>query len=68
MIWKVRPTPNRQIARGFLPSEVRSRHWIADPGFREPLAQWCLDEREAVRRYAQELQAHSPFRADRQET
>jgi len=57
-----------KIARGFLPSEVRSRHWIADPGFREPLAQWCLDEREAVRRYAQELQAHSPFRADRQET
>lgn len=51
-----------KIARGFLPAEVRSRHWIADPGFREPLAQWCADERASVRRYMQELRAHSPFR------
>jgi len=57
-----------KIARGFLPSEVRSRHWIADPGFRTPLAQWCQEEREAVRRYAHDLQAHSPFRSERQDS
>jgi len=57
-----------KIARGFLPSEVRSRHWIADPGFRTPLAQLCQEEREAVRRYAHDLQAHSPFRSERQDS
>lgn len=51
-----------KIARGFLPTQVRSRHWIADPGFREPLAQWCAEERASVHRYMQELRAHSPFR------
>ncbi|HVJ38363.1 MAG TPA: GNAT family N-acetyltransferase [Stenotrophomonas sp.] len=53
-----------KIARGFLPTEVRSRHWIADPGFRAPLAEWCEQERASVRRYRQELAAHSPFRDD----
>jgi len=53
-----------KIARGFLPSEVRSRHWIADPGFREPLAEWCEQERASVRRYRRELVTHSPFRDD----
>ncbi|MEA9751982.1 GNAT family N-acetyltransferase [Xanthomonas campestris pv. raphani] len=51
-----------KIARGFLPTLVRSRHWIADPGFREPLAQWCADERAAVAQHAVELTDHSPFR------
>ncbi|UXA49074.1 GNAT family N-acetyltransferase [Xanthomonas prunicola] len=51
-----------KIARGFLPTLVRSRHWIADPGFREPLAQRCADERQAVARHARELSEHSPFR------
>jgi predicted N-acyltransferase len=53
-----------KIARGFLPTEVRSRHWIADPGFREPLAEWCEQERDSVRRYRRELAEHSPFRDD----
>ncbi|HYG05693.1 MAG TPA: GNAT family N-acetyltransferase [Stenotrophomonas sp.] len=51
-----------KIARGFLPTQVRSRHWIADPGFAAPLAEWCEQERASVRRYAAELLAHSPFR------
>lgn len=51
-----------KIARGFLPTLVRSRHWIADPAFRGPLAQWCADEREAVAQHARELFEHSPFR------
>ena len=51
-----------KIARGFLPAIVRSRHWIADPGFRTPLAGWCAQERESVRHYAAGLAAHSPFR------
>jgi predicted N-acyltransferase len=52
-----------KIARGFLPTFVRSRHWIADPAFAEALRRWCDDETRSVHRYAQALTAHSPFRA-----
>ncbi len=53
-----------KIDRGFLPAFVRSRHWIADPDFAEPLARWCEEEAIAVRRYAAQLSAHSPFRVN----
>jgi predicted N-acyltransferase len=52
-----------KLARGFLPSIVRSRHWIADPAFAEALAPWCAEEARSVRRYAEVLSTHSPFRA-----
>ena len=52
-----------KIDRGFLPTFVHSRHWIADRDFAEPLARWCEEEAIAVRRYAAQLGAHSPFRA-----
>ena len=52
-----------KIDRGFLPTFVHSRHWIADRDFAEPLARWCEEEAIAVRRYAAQLAAHSPFRA-----
>ncbi len=51
-----------KLARGFLPSLVRSRHWIADPAFAEAIGAWCAQESEAVRSYAAMLSAHSPFR------
>ena len=52
-----------KIARGFLPTPVRSRHWIADPRFREALADWCAQERAAVHRHGEWLARRSPFRA-----
>jgi len=51
-----------KLARGFLPTTVRSRHWIAEPAFAEALAGWCEQERADVRRYAQVLAGHSPFK------
>ena len=51
-----------KLARGFLPAEVRSRHWIADTAFREALASWCRKERQDVARYATQLAAHTPFK------
>lgn len=53
-----------KIARGFLPTEVRSEHWISDPRFRIPLAHWCATERIAITAHMHELIAHSPFRKD----
>lgn len=51
-----------KIDRGFLPTFVHSRHWIADAAFAEAIARWCDEEREATRRYAAGMTAHSPFR------
>ncbi|KLI97995.1 GNAT family N-acetyltransferase [Luteimonas sp. FCS-9] len=53
-----------KLARGFLPAFVHSRHWIADPRFREALRDWCAQEAEAIRGYAASLGASGPFRAD----
>lgn len=53
-----------KLARGFLPTEVRSHHWIAHPQFRQALRDWCAREREDVARYAQALQRHAPFKPD----
>ena len=52
-----------KIARGFLPTLVRSRHLIADPRFAQAIDAWCAEERAATRHHLVELQAHSPFRA-----
>lgn len=51
-----------KIARGFLPTFVHSRHWIAHPDFAAALARWCAEDALAVRRYALTLQTHTPFR------
>jgi uncharacterized protein len=51
-----------KIARGFLPAFVRSRHWIADPVFAGALRAWSAEESASVRRYADMLATHSPFR------
>jgi len=51
-----------KIARGFLPTLVRSRHLLADPRFAMALRQWCADERDSVHLHLQQLGEHSPFR------
>ncbi|MEO6263758.1 MAG: GNAT family N-acetyltransferase [Luteimonas sp.] len=51
-----------KLARGFLPTLVRSRHWIADPAFAEAIGTWCAEEAASIKRYARTLSAHSPFR------
>ena len=51
-----------KIARGFLPTLVRSRHLVADPRFAMALAQWCTQERDSVREHVLQLSEHSPFR------
>lgn len=52
-----------KLARGFLPTLVHSRHWIAHPDFRQALADWCQHETLDIRRYARTLLQHSPFKA-----
>lgn len=51
-----------KIARGFLPTLVRSRHWIDDPGFATALQAWCREEAASVQGYADLLSTRTPFR------
>ncbi|WP_136683316.1 GNAT family N-acetyltransferase [Falsirhodobacter xinxiangensis] len=51
-----------KLARGYLPTEVHSLHWIADPGFRAAVAQYLQAERHAVDEEIEVLTAYGPFR------
>ncbi|HHB81610.1 MAG TPA: N-acetyltransferase, partial [Aliiroseovarius sp.] len=52
-----------KIARGYLPVPTYSAHWIADPGFREAVAQFVTAEAEAVEEDIEVLTALGPFRS-----
>ncbi len=51
-----------KLARGYLPVETHSLHWIADPGFREAVARYLEQERCAVGEEIEVLTAYGPFR------
>ncbi len=56
-----------KIARGFLPTWTHSAHWIAEPAFRNAIADYLDRERRLVAGHFRELAAGSPFR-DRSDT
>lgn len=51
-----------KLARGYLPVETHSLHWIADPGFARAVAQYLDAERRAVGHEIEVLTAYGPFR------
>jgi len=51
-----------KVARGFLPTRTWSAHWLAEPGFREPIGHFLAHEVEAVEEYIGEMDARSPYR------
>jgi len=51
-----------KIARGFLPAETWSAHWIADQKFRRLISQFLEQETKGMQQYMLELHGHSPFR------
>jgi len=51
-----------KLARGYLPNETMSAHWITDPGFRHAVADYLERERHYVHEEGTELGAHAPFR------
>jgi len=50
-----------KLARGFLPVQTHSFHWIADPRFREAISDALARERRALHAYGEDLTAHSPY-------
>ena len=51
-----------KLARGYLPTPVHSLHWIADPGFRDAVADYLHAERRAVDEEIEVLTQYGPFR------
>ncbi|MEK9806892.1 MAG: GNAT family N-acetyltransferase [Halieaceae bacterium] len=51
-----------KIQRGFEPTLTRSLHWVAEQGFREPIAAFCRREMDQVRAYQQEACTLLPFK------
>ena len=51
-----------KLARGYLPVETHSLHWLGDPGFAEAVARYLEAERAAVADEVEVLTSYGPFR------
>jgi hypothetical protein len=51
-----------KIARGYLPVEIHSLHWLSDPGFARAVSDYLKAERAAVGREIEVLTTYGPFR------
>ena len=56
-----------KLARGYLPVETHSLHWIGDRGFADAVARYLVEERRAVDEEIEILTAYGPFRKERRE-
>ncbi|MEM9583873.1 MAG: GNAT family N-acetyltransferase [Pseudomonadota bacterium] len=51
-----------KLARGYLPVETHSLHWMPDEGFRDAIARYLKAERDAVNHEIEVLTEYGPFR------
>ncbi len=51
-----------KLARGYLPVETHSLHWIRDDGFRDAIARYLDAEREAINEEIDVLTSYGPFK------
>lgn len=51
-----------KLARGYLPKQTYSAHYIPDPGFRRAVADYLRRERQYVEHAVEELTEFAPFR------
>ena len=51
-----------KLARGYLPVQCHSLHWIADAGFRDAIEQYLEAERAAVDEEIEIMTSYGPFR------
>ncbi len=51
-----------KLARGFLPTETLSAHWLARPEFAQAVGRFLAREAQGVDRYVDELNEHNPFK------
>ena len=51
-----------KLARGYLPTQTHSLHWVADPGFSDAVARYLEAEAQAVGEEIEILTDYGPFR------
>ena len=56
-----------KLARGYLPAACHSLHWIADPGFRDAVAQYLKAEGRAVAEEIEVLASYGPFKRGKED-
>lgn len=52
-----------KLARGLLPTETVSAHWLAHPSFADAVEDFLRRERAGMQSYIDELDEHSPYRS-----
>jgi len=52
-----------KIARGFLPAQTLSAHWLADTRFADAVARHLDYERDGMHEYIREMKGRSPYRS-----
>ena len=53
-----------KLARGYLPTQTHSVHWIADDGFANAVAKYLAAERDAIEHEIEVLTEYGPFKKD----
>ena len=53
-----------KLARGFVPVNTWSTHWIREPGFRRAVGDFLTRERQAMEQHMHDLSAHVAFKAE----
>ncbi|MEM7470306.1 MAG: GNAT family N-acetyltransferase [Pseudomonadota bacterium] len=53
---------SHKLARGYLPVETHSLHWVGDPGFRDAIARFIEAERNAINEEIEILTDYGPFK------
>ncbi|OWU86802.1 hypothetical protein ATO6_05875 [Oceanicola sp. 22II-s10i] len=56
-----------KLARGYLPAECHSLHWVGDAGFARAIERFLQEERRAIEQDIEVLTAYGPFRRDQRE-
>lgn len=51
-----------KLARGYLPTQTHSLHWVGDPGFADAIGTYLKAEREAVEEEIEILTEYGPFK------
>lgn len=51
-----------KLARGYLPTQTHSLHWVGDPGFADAIGIYLKAEREAVEEEIEILTEYGPFK------
>jgi uncharacterized protein len=53
-----------KMARGLLPVQTHSAHWLADPRFASAVADFLTAESQGIGQYVDELQERNPFKRE----